>query len=211
MTTIAVVAACIGSTYWGFLPEWAQRVSALNRVPDEVAIVTDAPEHVRAGLDHELPISWVLPQRNWRNHAAYLVNDAIAAIGSEWVAKLDIDDLALPNYLDGVDDADADVWCVGYRINGNDIVIPQWDAAAILRASNNLLASCSPFRRWLWALAEWPDSVFDDWCFWLHAAYNDARFQTSGAIGYEYRQHPNQTTRRADLDAAHQQVKNARC
>jgi hypothetical protein len=211
VTSIAVVSSCTGSAFWKFLPAWAHAVAGVTRAPDEVVVVTDAPPGVRAEVETVIDVRWVEPNRPWEHHPAYQVNDAIAETTSDWIAKLDVDDLALPGYLTGVDGCDADVWCVGYRLNGQDHVIPTWPANVILAAENNLLASCSPFRRWLWEADEWPDSVYDDWCFWLHAAKLAAKFESSQSVGYEYRQHPDQTTRHADLAWAHRQVSDARC
>jgi hypothetical protein len=43
------------------------------------------------------------------------LHDAIMAATSEWVWILDIDDLALPDALDGLDKVDGDVWQMGYQ------------------------------------------------------------------------------------------------
>ena len=208
--TVAVVSSCTTATYWPFLVPWAQRVAALTRTPDEIVVATDAPEYARAAVDELLDVQWVTPTRTWVHHAAYLVNDAIERTTSEWIAKLDIDDLALPGYLDGIDNTDADVYCVGYRYMNHDHVVADWPAESILRMGNNPLASCSPFRRWLWQLQEWPDALFDDWVFWVRAAKAGAKFHSSKTIGYEYVAHPNQATKRGDLSAAQSQVDDER-
>ncbi|MDC3377156.1 hypothetical protein OAV85_04050 [Candidatus Nanopelagicales bacterium] len=204
--TIAVVSSCTTATYWPFLVPWAHAITHLNVTPDEIVIASDAPAYIQDTVNSLLPVRWIQPERTWTDHAAYIVNDAIAATTSEWIAKMDIDDRARPEYLDGLNSAECDVWCVGYAYLNHDHYISDLTPEVIRRSSNNLLASCSPFRRWLWERQEWPDALFDDWIFWLRAAKAGARFCGSHTIGYEYTSHRSQFSRRLDHALAQQQV-----
>lgn len=202
--TVAVVTSATGVDYHHFLPEWAGCVAALTRTPDEVVIATDGPPDVIvATVERLIPgVRWVPVERIADTHYAHLVNAAIATTSAEWIAKVDVDDRLLPGALDGLEGCTADVYGFGYRINGGDVYAQPVTAADILRRGDNPLSSCSPFRRWLWKRHPFRDMTFDDWAFWLEAAAAGATFAASPAIDYEYRQHPNQATRRNDAAQA---------
>jgi len=200
--TIAVVTSCTGADYHQFLFPWAVAVAGLNRLPDRVIVATDADDDLLDEVSVLLEVWWVRPTTVPSVHPAVIVNDAIAWAKTDWVCRLDVDDVIRPHALDDVDLCDADVYCFGYEVGGQPVLAPPITAEGMLAFSDNPLAACSPWRRWIWERQPYRDVAYDDWAFWRDAARNGARFAPSGRVDYEYRQHPGQFTRRTDRSTA---------
>lgn len=199
MSTVAVVTSCTTPDYWQFLRPWALAVAALERTPDEIVIATDLSLEGWAEIAEILPdAEWVAPRTHARTHRAVIVNDAIDWSESDWVCKMDVDDLIHPHALNELDDCTADVYGFGYHVGGIDHIVPALTAHELLDRVDNPLSSCSPFRRWLWERQPFRDMLYDDWAFWRDCAKAGAVFASSGRVDYTYRQHPGQFTARLD-------------
>lgn len=189
--SVAVVTVAVGETYQRFLPEWATAVSQLHSQPDEVVIVGDRiPGKVREQIDQLLiDWTWIQGKRPWKHHPQVLANDAIRLTGSDWICKMDVDDVILPHALDPLDSLDCDVLMFGMSINAlKHFLVPPMTGKEILDSPVNRIFAGSPFRRWVWEASEgFQDMLYDDWRFWREAARNAARFAPSGTIDYVYR------------------------
>lgn len=202
--TIGIVTVAYGRTYHEFLPEWSRAVAALERTPDRITIVHDGiGDDIKQSMAY-LPfvVSLHDPVTPITTHPQILVNSGIAVTMTDWVVKLDVDDLILPHALNTVDDCADDVLNFGYRIETTDHISRPVTAAEMLRRDNNPIGSCSPFRRWLWERNRFRDMVFDDWAFWYDAAREHATFGATCSVDYIYRVHDNQITRRHDARTA---------
>lgn len=190
--SVGIVTVAYGDTYRAFLPEWARAVQALTTQPDHFAIVTDRiDKHVEEAID-------LLPPRGvaftsdtpFRHHPQVLVNEAIREVPTDWVVKIDVDDLILPHALDNLPE-DADVLMYGIvvqRATGEQVLLsPACTWRDILNNPHNLIFSGSPFRKWLWHSNQIKDMMYEDWTFWLGCAKQQARFAASTQADYVYR------------------------
>lgn len=206
--SVGVVTVAVGSEYQNYLPEWASAVAALSRRPNEVHIVVDRlPRTTRREVEEILPnVRVVRSARRWEIHPQVLANDGIAQLHTEWVCKLDADDLILPHAFDRLDSVAADVLAFGISIDGERDYKPN-DLHNVRDSPNNLLFAGSPFRRWVWEVsAGFRDMVYDDWAFWREAAHNGATFESSGTVDYIYRLHNTNASLNCDTDLERNRV-----
>lgn len=184
--SVTVVSCVYGERgYERFIDGWAASITALNRRPDHVIVGCDGtyglPAFVRAIVK---PCPWLHPQ-------AFYLQEAIHAASTEWVWILDIDDRAMPDALDGIDEVAADVWAMGYRRSDGELYVPPaLSAEKVLASPRNMIPAGSAiridaFRR----CGGFRDVAFQDWSLWRILASNGATFQTSGRIHYRYRRH----------------------
>ena len=186
--TIGVVSVAYGETYRAFLPRWMRSITALETKPDKIMIVTDDVPDSIARLGNVYLDSVIFKQAHgtFSRHPQVLVNEAIASVQTDWICKMDIDDLIYPHALNNLDRCDADVYMFGISYQGQWLPARPVTAEMILSAMHNLVFSCSPFRRWVWEKAPYKDILCEDWAFWIDAAKNNARFHASSTIDYEY-------------------------
>lgn len=214
MATVGVVTVAVGERYQAFLPEWAASVAALNRSADAVRVVVDQIDPlVWAEVSEILPSARaVYSTREWEHHPQVLANDGIATLNTDWICKLDVDDLLLPHAFDKIDGIEADVYAFGILLDDGRGCRPYNLETHVVRdSSHNQLYAASPFRRSVWERSHgFVDAVFDDWIFWREAAANGARFEPSGTIDYRYRQHEFNASRLCDEDAERLRVFEAR-
>lgn len=202
--SVGICTVAYGTTYHDFLPRWAAAVAALERRPDLITIVHDGVSRdIRQQVHDLLTVLWVEDRGTTHELQPQVhVNAAIAVTQTDWIVKLDADDVILPHALNGVTDCTADVLNFGYRIGEADHVSQRVTAEQVLRKTNNALSSASPFRRWLWDRNKFRDLLFDDWAFWIEAARVGATFNATGRVDYIYSVHDQQLTRRHDQRAA---------
>ncbi len=200
--SFAVVTSCTGADYHQWLIPWARHVESLTTTPDQVVVATDVDDDVMDEVDEFLQVMWVHPRAVARTHAQSIVNDAIEFTHTDWICRLDVDDIIYPRAYEHLEDCTADVYALGYFHAGTEHYAPPLTAADLLRRPDNPLAAASPFRRWLWEAQPYRDMHFDDWAFWIDAAKAGATFSASPTIDYEYRQHAGQVTARGDLAQA---------
>ena len=199
--TIGVVTVAVGEPYQARLETWAIAVAELHRQPDQVTIVVDTiPDALISNLDSILG-EWQLiySKTEWIHHPQVMINDGIAFTETEWICKMDVDDVILPHALDTIDDMhDTDVLMFGIRTNDRDLTFSGVTSDDILKAQHNLVFSGSPYRKWLWHDNPYRDMIFEDWAFWLGCARQTRRFTHTGTIDYIYTTHPDQISARAD-------------
>jgi hypothetical protein len=198
--TIGVVAVAYGEKYRGFIPRWMRAISALERQPDRVMIITDdAPLAIASlGSANLSSVAFKQAYSRFKHHPQVLVNEAIEAINTDWVCKMDIDDLIFPHALNNLDKTDADVYMFGIQLSRQQLLARHATSADILKSPHNLVFSGSPFRRWVWEQSPYRDMVCEDWMFWVDAARNGAKFVASPNIDYEYVIHGDNITLHVD-------------
>jgi len=198
--TIGVVTVAYGPTYRAFLPEWAEAVGALQTVPQQVTIVTDEVNPVIADhVSEYVPGAvWVISPRVPIHHPQVLVNDAIAITHTDWICKMDADDIIYPHAFNGMDHYPSDIFMFGIHLQGRDMPPNNVTGQQVLQSTENLVFSGSPFRRWVWEENHCRDMIYEDWAFWREAARAGAIFRPSGTIDYEYRIHGGNISLRAD-------------
>lgn len=185
MQNVTVVSCLYGDTHDEFEERWWEAVSSLAPSPREVVVATDC---VMDG--------WTHPQ-------ARHLQAAVEQVETEWVWFLDIDDLAFPDALEGLDEVAADVWQLGYlRSDGEEYIPPQLSAAEVLAAGRNpfVAGSCvrtEAFRK----VGGFRDIALQDWGLWRSLAAADATFQSSKRAHFHYMRHPN-TRGAVELDVS---------
>lgn len=174
--SVTVVSCMYGLAYRRFRGRWEESVRALERKPDDFCIV--APGNVE-----ECP---------WRHPQAYYLQQAIEKSDTDWVWILDIDDTALPDALNGIDDVEADVWAMGYeRSDGEVYIPPQLTAAEVLASPKSLIPGASAIRTEAFrACGGFSDVALQDWALWRALARNGATFESSERPHFRYNRHP---------------------
>ena len=194
--TVTVVSCLYGEGYDRFVPAWLASVRALNRQPDEIIIGSDIDRRLDGVRFVSAPCSWRYPQ-------AFHLQQAFEAASPGWVWHLDIDDVALPDALDGLEDVAADVWQMGYlRADGLRYTPPHLTAAEYLAQQGNPFVGTSAVRTEAFArCGGYPDIAFEDWGLWRSMARTGATFESSGRIHFRYAQ-GSYTRSSAELKAA---------
>lgn len=205
--SVGIVTSCYGPTYYGFLDQWSLAILDLNKHPDWITIVHDGvPEELQRILNRRIDPVWIELQTSHRLHPQVNVNEAISRTFTDWILKVDVDDLLLEHALDGWQDTEADVVSFGYRIDLADHPSRPVTAEQMMAKLDNPIGSCSPFRRWVWEANKFRDTLYDDWAFWIEAARAGAVFSHTGRVDYRYRSHPEQISKRIDHSVARAQI-----
>lgn len=144
----------------------------------------------------------------WRYPQAYYLQQAIEQADTDWVWILDIDDIALPDALNGIDDVTADVWTMGFEVpDGETYIPPPMTADDVLSAPTSLIPGTSAIRTEAFRrCGGFLDVAFQDWALWRSLARDGATFETSGRVHTRYNQHPGSrcaTELTADRRAEH--------
>lgn len=207
--TVGVVAVAYGDTYRAFLPRWMRAMTMLEEKPEQIMVVTDDVPDCIARLGDVYLSSVIFKQAHgtFERHPQYLVNEGIASMQTEWVCKMDMDDIIFPHALNNLHDCLADVYMFGIQLNDKWLPAHHVTAKDVLRSNYNLIFSGSPFRRWVWEKQPFRDMICEDWMFWIDAAKNGARFQASPNIDYEYVIHGDNITLHTDMEVAENNVR----
>lgn len=198
--SVGVVTVAVGESYQQRLPTWAEAVADLERVPDEVTIaVDDIADDLAGEILAILPAAQIIHStRQWQHHPQVLANDAVEHTSTDWICKMDADDVILPHALTPLDGLDADVLMFGIQLDDNGLLWGDVTRDEILKRRGNIVFSGSPYRRHLWHDNPYRDMIFEDWAFWIGCAEQGARFVASNTIDYIYTRHDEQISARAD-------------
>ena len=207
--SVGVVAVAYGDTYRAFLPRWMRAMTMLEQKPEQIMVVTDDVPDCIARLGDVYLSSVIFKQAHgtFERHTQYLVNEGIASLSTEWVCKMDMDDIIFPHAFNGLHDCLADVYMFGIQLNDKWLPAHHVTAKDVLRSNYNMIFSGSPFRRWVWEKQPFRDMICEDWMFWIDAAKNGARFQASPNIDYEYVIHGDNITLHTDMEVAENNVR----
>lgn len=194
-----MVTVAYGQTYRDFLPRWVEAINSLTTRPDTVTIVTDdMTDAAMQAADVRSALTVVSAKGEHRHHPQVYANQGIEATETDWICKMDVDDLIYPHAFDTLATAECDVWMFGIRYRTQTMLALSVDSQTILESPHNLVFSGSPYRRWLTEKAHYRDMIYEDWMFWIDCAAQGARFQPSGTVDYEYVMHEDNISRRAD-------------
>lgn len=209
--SVGVAAVAYGNTYRAFLPRWARAITALETRPERVIVVTDdVPSCLeQLGDTHLHNITFLQARGMYTTHPQVLVNEGIERLDTEWICKMDIDDIIFPHAFNALP-VDADVYMFGIQLNGQWLPARHATRNEIMRSDYNLVFSGSPFRKWIWERSPYRDMICEDWAFWLAAAKNGARFMASPNIDYEYVLHGDNISLRSDMATAENIVRGMR-
>lgn len=183
--TVTVVTCGYGPRYASFFKPWWQAVQMLDPQPDAVIASVDGFVRASGPTVIQAPCEWRHPQ-------AFYLNAAIRHAETDWVVIADLDDLLMPDALDGLEDVEADVWQMGFhRSDGEIYVVPQLTADEYLASSRNVFVGSSAIRREAFlAVGGFPDVALQDWALWRRLARAGATFQSSGRTHFHFMRHP---------------------
>jgi hypothetical protein len=190
--SIGLVTVVHGDTYRAFLPEWIEAAARLETAPDCYGIVTELITSDLLSMVKDMPCSGTVIRSTttFSHHPQVLVNEAIQACDTEWICKMDVDDLLLPHAFNHLPE-DADILMFGIQVNSPqgayNLLPSDFRHQDVLDVENNLVFSGSPFRKWLWHGNPFRDMLFEDWAFWIGCAKQQARFTASQQADYIYR------------------------
>lgn len=179
--SVTVVSCVYGDHYRRFIPRWQAAVSALDPAADAVIV----------GADAELDITGakvIASYCHWRYPQAWHLQQAITATTTDWVWIVDIDDLAMPDGLQGLHDVLGDVWAVGYERSDGEVFVPAWPADLEQTCP---FAAGSMIRTDIFREAGgFSDVALQDWALWRKLARRGASFTVSDRPHYGYMRHP---------------------
>jgi hypothetical protein len=176
--SVTVVGVIYGTDYWRFEMDWRRSLDRMLPPADDVI------------LHHGL----VKPGELYPQ--ARLLNEAIAQVTTDWIWPLNVDDLALPDALVGLEEEDAHVWLMGMRSGKQDIIPEALGNEEYLASFGNPYPSMSAFRKKAWELVGgYPIVGHEDWALWRRMALAGLDFAASGRVHSVYRDHPLQRTK----------------
>ncbi len=181
--SVTVVSCVYGDTHWQFSRTWWNAIHKLAPAPDAIIVATDNNISRRATV--EATCTWQYPQ-------AFYLQKAIELTTTDWVWICDIDDIAYPDALAGLEDVDADVWQMGYdRSDGLTYIPPPVSAEQFMFSTSNLFVAGSAIRREAFhSVGGFRDVALQDWDLWLRLAKAGATFQSSDRAHFRYMRHP---------------------
>jgi FkbM family methyltransferase len=190
--------------YNHFLREWALAVKNLNSQPKEIIIgIDEIDSQTKKFVEESLTnLRWIyLKKRNYKHFGPYF-NEVIKFVTTDWVCKIDADDLIHQDAYDNLDEIQSDIYafgCTDSESNDISLASPNLTPLKVLYSNYNLLSSLSPFRKSVWEKNQFKDFYFDDWIFWIDAGREGSTFSSSSISNYTYRNHSEQATKKIDL------------
>jgi hypothetical protein len=186
MVDVTIISCLYGSSHDDYLSDWLNCVGMLNPSPQEVIVGTDRYRHITSILE-------VSRRRQDRRSypQAFHLNSALKEVRSEWVWIHDIDDLAFPDALEGIEHVDADVVQCGYERNDGEVYLPPvMDNAEILTLDHNPFVAGSFVRTdILLDAGGFPDVALQDWALWRRLARMAAVFAAGDRPRFKYMRH----------------------
>ena len=181
---VTVISCIYGDSHDRFLAEWEGGIRRLDPQPESVIVATDHPRAIRCA-------KVVIASAIGKHKQAYHLNRALRDVETEWVWIHDIDDIAHPDALEGIENVDADVWQLGYeRSDGMRYLPPQLVRAEVLLSERNPFVAGSCIRtEALRRIGGFPDLALQDWAIWRRLARADATFESSRRTHFWYRRH----------------------
>lgn len=171
-----------GDEYHYFVRVWWEHLQTLERVPDQIILVTDRPRP-------DIPCEQIVNPPYGKHQEAGWWTAGINALDTVWRGTLGIDDKLLENCYVGLPSSEvADCWPLGFieqpvtRIH----IPPVFSAAELLAMTENPLGHVSPFTERVWKLigSEYPDVAYSDWTVYREIAKVGGRFVPSEKVGF---------------------------
>lgn len=183
--TVTVVSCVYGKHYYPFVPRWLAAIEDLDPSPDAVIVATDG------GI--EIPDVRVIESFcHWRYPQAWHLQQAIMAATTDWVWIVDIDDLAFPDGIAGLEDVAADVWQLGFeRSDGEFYTPPRLTPGEFLASKRNVYVAASMIRTDIFReVGGFRDVALQDWELWRRLCKHGAVVESSGRRHFGYMRHP---------------------
>jgi hypothetical protein len=186
MVDVTIISCLYGQTHDDYLGDWLNCVGRLNPAPREVIIGTDRYRHITSVFE-------VSRRRQNRSSypQAFHLNSALDQVQSEWVWIHDIDDLAFPDALEGIESAEADVVQCGYERSDGEVYIPpvMENEAFLAHGGNPFVAGSFVRTDILLDAGGFPDCALQDWALWRQLARIGAVFAPGDRARFKYMRH----------------------
>ena len=211
---MSIVTVAFGD-YKKFLIPWANSLTRLTILPKEIILGVDQIDSkLKKSLRELIPnlVVYEIP-RIGKVHYGLEFNFIISKTNSEWICKVDVDDLMLPDAYEELSEAPFDILAFNAQNSETKAVISAIDnpsAKKVLEFEENTLLSLSPFRKWIWDEVKFRDTVFDDWAFWIESARLDPVIKKSQKVNYVYTVHENQATKKVDVSSEELRIQKIR-
>jgi len=185
---ITVISCLYGRTHDRFLGEWLASVRQLDPAPAEVIIATDRFRHITDGA---------LEVFRRRNHGcrypqAFYLNKALEHVETAWVWQLDIDDVAFPDALAGLDDRYiTDVIQMGFERSDGLIHLPQRGGPINQYVAGSIIRTAA-----LRHIGGFRDVEHQDSDVWKRLIAIGAEFVSADRPRFHYRRHAQARTER---------------
>jgi len=154
LTTISLPLAIWGEGYSEFLPRWWEGVQSLERQPDEVVIIADAKNFLKAMESTPEGIATSVISFDGEEYADFW-NEAISRCSGEWLGICNADDKFLPGALNEIDKADQEgcnLVCDWIQDkDGHDMHGSSWHPDKI--ATTWTMVGAEPMKKSLWQAA----------------------------------------------------------
>lgn len=174
--------------YWHkYGHQWSGYVNAFNTVPDEIIVVSD----------EELDLSSISITNNVKNIVSqylegqsprsYYRNLAVHEATSDWVVSYDLDDEALPNYLDNLN-PDADIH--GFTFIENNITYQPDENSLLSRLHGtpglNLIPGTSAIKKNFFKNIKYENDCYEDKTFYSLASSLKPNLAFDQSIRFKY-------------------------
>ena len=211
---IAIVTVAFGK-YKNFLMQWVSSVTKLSILPNEIILGVDEIDlKLKDSLLALLPDLKILEiPRMGDIHYGFEYNFLISKTNSEWICKIDVDDIVMPDAYEELVDAPFDILAFNLENSKTKSIHSAVDAPSakkVLDSDENFMCSLSPFRKWIWEEVKFKDLVFDDWAFWIESAKLDPIMKKSSKINYIYNCHEFQATKKVDIPSENLKIQKIR-
>jgi len=159
--------------YWDkHSKKWINYINNLNTKPDEIIIVSDNPIDT-SKINHPNINNIVLPINNYRDVVSLYRNTAAQNSSCDWVVASDIDDMPLPNYLDGLD-IDADICGFSFMEQANKKIYKPDETSLEKRllgiVDGSLIPGTSAIKRSVFNKIRYERFTYEDLTFWFIAS-----------------------------------------
>jgi len=152
----------------------------MSPAPDRVIVASDEPIQT----DFDVVICG-------KKRPGPMRNAALEAANTNWFVFADLDDIPLPNYIDGLADKfDIHAFSYMYGDRTYGFTPSMWESAFNPNIGNPV-ASCSAYKTELAKKVKYRDIGWEDWAFWLDMKKAGATVHYDPIPRYQYIRPPN--------------------
>jgi hypothetical protein len=182
---VTIVSSLYGTTHIRFLEDWVSAITHLDPAPRRVILATSYCPFI--------PPVHVYQYRNcpWTHPQAWYLNQALKWVDTDWVWFVDIDDLAFPDALEGIDVYAADVVQVGFRRSDGEVHLPKSDGPMNQYVGASLVRMAALSR-----VGGFHDVADQDSDLWERLLEAGAQFRSADRPRFFYQRHPDARTER---------------
>lgn len=164
-------------------------------IPERAQMVAELASALDAQTE---PVQWALDVDDIGDGPVRYLNDLVESIDSEWLFRLDDDDLVDPTHFETIAPhlcAENDIVYTWPRVVPSDDVFAETELQLVRPLGSlekvNFIASAAAVRRSLWVdLGGLRDVPEEDHDFWLRAWRAGARFRCIPKVTWTYRRGP---------------------